>query len=124
MDNQIQQDPYRILARERSHEDARQTVPANRMLVQSLVIVNGGAAVSASCHPPAGLWVNERAQHYAVLDFTPRLTLALFSPDTGLLEGMSLKLDCDRFLACSDARRRPDAQIPYRRHALGSAESF
>ena len=46
MDNQIHQDPYRILARERSHEDARQTVPANRMLVQSLVIVNGGAATA------------------------------------------------------------------------------
>jgi hypothetical protein len=26
MDNQIPEDPYRILARERSHEDARQTV--------------------------------------------------------------------------------------------------
>jgi hypothetical protein len=42
MDNQIHEDPYRILARERSHEDARQTVATNRMLVQSLVIVNGG----------------------------------------------------------------------------------
>ena len=46
MDNQIQDDPYRILARERSHEDARQTVVTNRMLVQSLVIVNGGAATA------------------------------------------------------------------------------
>ena len=46
MDNQIQEDPYRILARERSHEDARQTVATNRMLVQSLVIVNGGAATA------------------------------------------------------------------------------
>src|SRR5258708_37985203 len=44
MDNQIPEDPYRILARERSHEDARQTVATNRMLVQSLVIINGGAA--------------------------------------------------------------------------------
>jgi len=47
MDNQVTQDPYRILARERSHEDARQTVATNRMLVQSLVIINGGAAVLA-----------------------------------------------------------------------------
>ena len=47
MDNQIQEDPYRILARERSHEDARQTVATNRMLVQSLVIINGGAATAA-----------------------------------------------------------------------------
>ena len=34
-------------ARERSHEDARQTVATNRMLVQSLVIINGGAATAA-----------------------------------------------------------------------------
>src|SRR3984893_10373512 len=47
MDNQIPEDPYRILARERSHEDARQTVATNRMLVQSLVLVNGGAATAA-----------------------------------------------------------------------------
>jgi hypothetical protein len=46
MDNQIPEDPYRILARERSHEDARQTVATNRMLVQSLVIINGGAATA------------------------------------------------------------------------------
>jgi len=47
MDNQIPEDPYRILARERSHEDARQTVATNRMLVQSLVVINGGAATVA-----------------------------------------------------------------------------
>jgi len=47
MDKQIPEDPYRILARERSHEDARQTVATNRMLVQSLVIINGGAATAA-----------------------------------------------------------------------------
>ena len=47
MDNQIPEDPYRILARERSHEDARQTVATNRMLVQSLVVINGGAATTA-----------------------------------------------------------------------------
>lgn len=41
---QNQEDPYRILARERSHEDARQTVATNRMLVQSLILVNGIAA--------------------------------------------------------------------------------
>jgi|SRR5271166_675938 len=46
MDNQIPEDPYRILARERSHQDARQTVATNRMLVQSLVIINGGAAIA------------------------------------------------------------------------------
>src|SRR3984893_15654193 len=46
MDNQISENPYRILARERSHEDARQTVATNRMLVQSLVIINGGAATA------------------------------------------------------------------------------
>jgi len=43
MDNQISEEPYRILARERSHENARQTVATNRMLVQSLVIINGVA---------------------------------------------------------------------------------
>src|SRR6266404_1721579 len=47
MDNQIPEDHYRILARERSHEDARQTVATNRTLVQSLVIINGGAATAA-----------------------------------------------------------------------------
>jgi len=47
MDNQIAEDPYRILASERSHEDARQTVTTNRMLVQSLVLINGGAAIAA-----------------------------------------------------------------------------
>ena len=47
MDNQIPEDPYRIPARERSHEDARQTGATNRMLVQSLVIINDGAATAA-----------------------------------------------------------------------------
>jgi len=47
MDNQIPEDAYRILARERSHEDSRQTVATNRMLVQSLVLINGGAAIVA-----------------------------------------------------------------------------
>src|ERR1700737_3923654 len=46
MDDQIPEDPYRILARERSHEEARQTVATNRMLVQTLVIINGVAAVA------------------------------------------------------------------------------
>ncbi|MGA8656900.1 MAG: hypothetical protein WB586_12195 [Chthoniobacterales bacterium] len=46
MNNQIPETPYQILARERSHEDARQTVATNRMLVQSLVIINGGAAIA------------------------------------------------------------------------------
>ena len=46
MDNQTPEDPFRLLARERSHEDARQTVATNRMLVQSLVIINGGAAIA------------------------------------------------------------------------------
>jgi hypothetical protein len=47
MDNQMPEDPYRILARERSHEDVRQTVATNRMLVQSLVLINGVAAIAA-----------------------------------------------------------------------------
>jgi hypothetical protein len=47
MDNQIAEENYRILARERSHQDASQTVATNRMLVQCLVIVNGGAATAA-----------------------------------------------------------------------------
>jgi hypothetical protein len=45
MDNQIPED-YRILARERSHEDARQTVATNRMLVQTLVVINGVGAIA------------------------------------------------------------------------------
>ena len=47
MEHQTPDDHYRVLARERSHEDARQTVATNRMLVQSLVLVNGGAATAA-----------------------------------------------------------------------------
>src|SRR5260221_3160647 len=46
MDSEMPEDHYRILARERSHEDARQSVAATRMLVQSLVIINGGAAIA------------------------------------------------------------------------------
>jgi hypothetical protein len=46
MDNQIPEDAYRILARERSHEDARQTVATNRMLVQALVVINGAGAIT------------------------------------------------------------------------------
>ena len=45
MDNQVPDNYFYILARERSHEEARQTVAVNRMLIQSLVIVNGGAAI-------------------------------------------------------------------------------
>jgi hypothetical protein len=47
MGNQIPEDAYRILARERSHEDARQTVATNRMLVQTLVMINGAGAIAA-----------------------------------------------------------------------------
>jgi hypothetical protein len=46
MDNQIPEDAYRILARERSHEDARQTVATNRMLVQTPVMINGAGAIA------------------------------------------------------------------------------
>ena len=46
MDTQTPETLYRILARERSHEDARQTVATNRMLVQSLILINGGAATA------------------------------------------------------------------------------
>jgi hypothetical protein len=46
MDNQISEEAYRILARERSHEEARQTVIINRMLVQSLIVINGVAAIA------------------------------------------------------------------------------
>jgi hypothetical protein len=45
MEDQIPESPLQILARERSHEDARQTVSTNRMLVQSLVLINGAAAI-------------------------------------------------------------------------------
>jgi hypothetical protein len=47
METQIPEDHHRVLARERSHEEARQTAATNRMLVQSLVIVNGSAATAA-----------------------------------------------------------------------------
>jgi cytochrome bd-type quinol oxidase subunit 2 len=47
MGNDIPEDPYRTIARERSHEEAKQTVATNRMLVQSLILINGGAAIVA-----------------------------------------------------------------------------
>jgi hypothetical protein len=46
MDNQVPDSYFYVLARERSHEEARQTVAVNRMLIQSLVLVNGGAAIT------------------------------------------------------------------------------
>ena len=46
MNNEIPEDPYRIIARERSHDEAKESVATNRMLVQSLILINGGAAVS------------------------------------------------------------------------------
>jgi hypothetical protein len=46
MDNQVPDSYFYTLARERSHEEARQTVAVNRMLIQSLVIVNGVAAIT------------------------------------------------------------------------------
>jgi Na+/proline symporter len=45
MDGEFSENPYRLLARERSHEEARQTDATNRMLIQSLIIINGIAAV-------------------------------------------------------------------------------
>jgi len=44
MSNEIPEDPYRIIARERSHDEAKESVATNRMLVQSLILINGGAA--------------------------------------------------------------------------------
>jgi hypothetical protein len=46
MDEFIPESPDRILARERSHREAGYTMATNRMLVQSLVLVNGGAAIA------------------------------------------------------------------------------
>jgi len=58
MDSQTLEDAHRILARERSHEDARQTVETNRMLVQSLIMINGGGAMTVfvyyGAHSPSG----------------------------------------------------------------------
>jgi hypothetical protein len=59
MENQIPDSNYHIFARERSHEEARQTVAINRMLIQSLVVINGGAATVAlayyGAHNASGL---------------------------------------------------------------------
>jgi hypothetical protein len=46
MDDLLPESPDRMLARERSHQEAAQTAVINRMLVQSLVLVNGGAAIA------------------------------------------------------------------------------
>ena len=59
MDNEISNSSYHVLARERSHDEARQTVALNRMLIQSLVIINGGAAIAVlacyGAHNTSGL---------------------------------------------------------------------
>jgi hypothetical protein len=47
MSNEIPEDPYRIIARERSHNEAKETVATNRMLVQCLILINGSAAVAS-----------------------------------------------------------------------------
>ena len=47
MRNEIPEDRYPIIARERSHDEAKEAVATNRMLVQSLILINGGAAVAA-----------------------------------------------------------------------------
>jgi Na+/proline symporter len=46
MDKEFSEEVYRVLARERSHEEAKQTAMTNRMLVQNLVLINGGAAIA------------------------------------------------------------------------------
>jgi Na+/proline symporter len=46
MDNQISEEVYRVFARGRSHEEAKQTVTTNRLLVQNLVLINGGAVIA------------------------------------------------------------------------------
>ena len=46
MDNEIPEDSRQIIARERSHQEAKQTVVTSRMLVQSLVLINGGASIA------------------------------------------------------------------------------
>jgi len=46
MDDLIRESPDQMLARERSHQEAGHTAVTNRMLVQSLVLVNGGAAIA------------------------------------------------------------------------------
>ena len=52
------EDDHRILARERSHEEAKQTVAINRMLVQTLVLINGAGAITVlayyAAHNPSG----------------------------------------------------------------------
>ncbi len=45
MDDQIT-DSFRRLARERSHQESRQSSDTNRMLIQTLALINGAAAIS------------------------------------------------------------------------------
>jgi hypothetical protein len=46
MDNEIPEDSRQIIARERSRQEAKQTIVTSRMLVQSLVLINGGACIA------------------------------------------------------------------------------
>ena len=55
MDDLIRESPDQMLARERSHQEAGHTAVTNRMLVQSLVLVNGGAAIAGLAYYG---WIN------------------------------------------------------------------
>jgi hypothetical protein len=121
MDNQIPEDPHQILARERSHEDARQTVATNRMLVQSLVLVNGGAAIASlayySAHAPSGLG-----------RFAALFTIILYSVGvfTAVFAGLYVRRTTQEWSSFWELRSYPDAAEHasvievHRRHAVRS----
>lgn len=46
MDTEISEEVSQVLERERGHEEAKQTVTTNRMLVQNLALTNGGAVIA------------------------------------------------------------------------------
>jgi hypothetical protein len=81
MDNQVPDSHFYALARERSHEEARQTVAVNRMLIQSLVIVNGGAAIAvlASCGARNSAGVGRSAVLLTVILYCLGVFAAIFA---------------------------------------------
>ncbi|MBV8216702.1 MAG: hypothetical protein JOZ08_26080 [Verrucomicrobia bacterium] len=121
MENQIPEDPYQILARERSHEDARQTVATNRMLVQSLVLINGGAAVAGlayyGAHVPFG------SGRFAAL-----LTIILycFGVFTAIFAGLYVRRTTQEWSSFWELKSYPDAAERvnvmelHRQHAVSS----
>jgi hypothetical protein len=84
MEKETSDEVYRIFARERSHEEAKQVDTTNRMLVQNLVLINAGAAIAVlayhGLHSASGLATSERLNVVlAIIFYCLGIFIALFA---------------------------------------------